>query len=30
MVKIINATQARSNLNNLIDETAQNHVPIKT
>lgn len=28
MAKIINATQARLNLNTLIDETAQNHEPI--
>lgn len=28
MAKIINATQARLNLNTLIDETIQNHEPI--
>lgn len=28
MAKIINATQARLNLNTLIDETVQNHEPI--
>lgn len=28
MVKIINAKQARLNLNTLIDETVQNHEPI--
>lgn len=28
MVKIINATQARSNNNKFINETAQNHEPI--
>jgi prevent-host-death family protein len=28
MAKIINATQARANFDNLIDETAQNHEPI--
>lgn len=28
MAKIINATQARSKINEFIDETAQNHEPI--
>lgn len=28
MTKVIIDSQARSDINNLIDETAQNHVPI--